>query len=68
MNQAQIEAYAGIDKDVANFMMHSGTKNAKNAMSLLSMCVSLPENCSLTLLKEAVSDCKKEMNKEPTHG
>ncbi|EJB8498055.1 hypothetical protein MW349_004179 [Acinetobacter baumannii] len=67
MNQYQIEQYAGIDQDVAKHMMHSGTNKAKHAMSLLSMCVSLPDNCALTLLKEAVSDCKKEM-KEPSHG
>ena len=61
MNQFQIEQYAGIDKPVANHMMSSGTQKAKNAMSLLQMCVSLPENCALTLLKEAVSECKQEM-------
>lgn len=65
MNQYQIEQYAGIDQAVAQHMMHSGTVKAKNAMSLLKMCVSLPENCSLTPLKEAVADCKKEMIEVP---
>ncbi|EIM39524.1 hypothetical protein HADU_06744 [Acinetobacter sp. HA] len=65
MNQFQIEQYAGIDQAVAKHMMHSRTAKAKNAMSLLKMCVSLPENCALTLLKEAVADCKKEMNEVP---
>lgn len=61
MNQFQIEQFVGIDKDTANHMMHSGTQKAKNAMSLLFMCVSLPDNCALTLLKEAVKECKQEM-------
>ena len=61
MNQFQIEKYVGIDKDVAQHMMNSGTQKANHAMSLLKMCVSLPENLSLTLLKEAVKDCKAEM-------
>lgn len=61
MNQFQIEQFAGIDKETANHMMYSGTQKAKNAMSLLSMCVSLPESCALTLLKEAVKECKQEM-------
>lgn len=63
MNQFQIEQFAGIDKETANHMMYSGTQKPKNAMSLLSMCVSLPESCALTLtlLKEAVKECKQEM-------
>lgn len=64
MNQYQIEQYAGIDQEVAQHMMQSGTKKAKHAMSLLRMCVSLADNCSLTLLKEAVLDCKKEMKEQ----
>lgn len=62
MNQFQIEQHAGIDQAVAQHMMHSGTPTAKNAMSLLGMCVSLPEPGALTLLREAVKDCRKEMN------
>ncbi|WOE32141.1 MULTISPECIES: hypothetical protein [unclassified Acinetobacter] len=61
MNQFQIEQFAGIDRDIANHMMSSGTQKAKHAMSILLMCVSLPDPCALTLLKEAVKECKKEM-------
>lgn len=61
MNQFQIEKYAGIDKPVALHMMNSGTQKAKHAMSLLQMCVSLPDPCALMLLKEAVKDCRAEI-------
>lgn len=61
MNQSQIEQAAGINKDVAQYMMKMSTPAAKSAMSLLKMCVDFCEPCSLELLKQAVIDCKKEL-------
>lgn len=61
MNQYQIEKYVGITPEVAEYMMKSGTKKAENAMGLLRLAVSLPDQCSLTLLKEAVKECKEDL-------
>lgn len=60
MNQFQIEQAAGITPEIAQHMMNMATPAAKNAMSLLRMCVDFCEPCSLELLKQAVADCKKE--------
>lgn len=67
MRQAQIEKYAGINEEVARYMMNSETTSARNAMGLLSIAVSLPDACTIKLLKEAVKDCKKDMKNENTH-
>lgn len=67
MRQEQIEKYAGINEEAASYMMKSATIQARNAMGLLSMAVSLPDACTITLLKEAVNDCKKDMKNENTH-
>jgi hypothetical protein len=59
--QAQIENAAGIDAKTATFIMKQETARAKSAMSLLKMCVDCFEQGAFALLKEAVKDCKKEM-------
>lgn len=68
MNSAQlqcmIENKAGINKEVANYMMTAGTQQAKNAMSLLKMAVDRYEECAMTLLTEAVKDCVKDMQEK----
>lgn len=61
MNQYQIEKHVGITPEVAEYMMKSGTKKAENAMGLLRLAVSLPDQCALTLLKEAVKECKEDL-------
>lgn len=61
MRQVQIEKYAGIDPEVAQYMMNSGTEKASHAMGLLKMAISLPEIGVLTLLKLAVEECKADM-------
>lgn len=61
MNQYQIEQYVGIDNETAIYMMKKETSAAKNAMSLLKMCVDFFESGSLALLQEAVNECKKEI-------
>lgn len=63
ITQAQIEKAAGIDKEVAKYMMIQSDHLAKNAMNLLNLCVSRYENIAFTLLKEAVKEIKKEINK-----
>lgn len=64
MNQRSIEDIAGIDQDVAKHMMNQQTSAARNAMNLLKMCVDFYEPCVMGLLKQAVIDCKKEINSE----
>lgn len=61
ITQAQIEKAAGIDKEVAQYMMTKNNHLAKNAMNLLKLCVSRYEDIAFTLLKEAVKDIKKEL-------
>lgn len=60
-SQAQIESAAGIDKEVAKYMMAGGSQAAKLAMSTLKLCVSRFEPGAFGLLKAAVADCKREM-------
>lgn len=66
MNQKSIEVAAGIDWDVATHMMGQQTPAARSAMNLLKMCVDFYEPCAMALLKQAVIDCKKEINNEVT--
>lgn len=61
MNQYQIEKHVGITPEVAEYMMKSGTKKAENAINLLRLAVSLPEPCALSLLEEAVKECKEDL-------
>lgn len=63
-NQYQIEQMAGITSvDVAQHIMKGETPSAKNAMSLLKMQCSCYEDSGMALLKEAVLDCKREVEK-----
>lgn len=59
--QYQIEQEAGITPEIAKHMMKKETSAARSAMDLLAMCCRFCEPCSLTLLKEAVKDCAKEI-------
>jgi hypothetical protein len=61
--QYQIEKAAGIDGPVAQHMMAEKTPAARNAMSLLKMCVDRFENGAFGLLKASVDECKRELLK-----
>ena len=59
--QRQIEAAAGIDKEVAEYMMAQRTYEARNAMALLRMQCNHYEPHGFALLQEAVKACRADI-------
>ena len=59
--QAAIEKEAGITNQIAQYMMNSGTIQAKRAMSILRMAVDHYDTPTMALLVEAVKDCKNDL-------
>lgn len=60
-HQAAIEQKAGINQEIAIYMMSANTKKANQAMSLLKMVVDHYDEPSMALLEEAVKECAQEM-------
>jgi hypothetical protein len=60
--QYQIEQAAGItDEPIAKHIMSRSTQASKSAYSLLKMQCSFYEPSGFSLLKEAVAECRQEM-------
>jgi hypothetical protein len=63
-SQYTIEKAAGIDQEVAKYMMNSNSAAAKNAMALLKLCVDGFDHASFGLLTSTVAECKIEIETE----
>lgn len=59
--QAAIEQKAGINQEVAIYIMRANTEKSKHVMNLLKMVVDHYDEPSMALLEEAVKECKQEM-------
>jgi len=59
--QKQIEVAAGIDQEIAGYMMAQRTYEACNAMALLQMQCDYYEPQGFALLKDAVSACRADL-------